>query len=213
MLLCNKLHMMCADRLFKVRYDAAVDTIHHHDMSAVLDMLHTNKRGPTLDYASQVYKRKRSKTGRIFESVLEDMLRERGISFISQVSHDANGVICAKKRGYVHDIIIDAKIGEPLKNKIVISCKTSLRERYKQDAKIPCRKMFMVTLEKVTSTEKYASTDIQVVSIGHENALENMFVELEVDAFVSDLFNLALIPLHADTDGVVQTPIPPSSST
>lgn len=196
--------MASADVLFKQRYIHAVNLHHSMDMLRLSNILQktVTAQSTDVDYAKQVYtacnsiaQRQRARRGKIFEKIIERMLEQRNIPYISQVSLDNNGVISQKKRGYVHDIIVNAKIGDKLSQKIVISCKTSLRERYKQDTKIPCRLMYMVTLDNVECCKKYSDAGIKVVSIGTDNALEKMMQELEddklVEEFVDQLFNIA----------------------
>jgi flagellar hook-basal body complex protein FliE len=130
-------------------------------------------------FANSAAQRNRNKRGKAFEAALESMLTELKIPFIRQVSHDNTGKIKSDKRGVVHDIVIDAALGDMLQDKIIISCKTSLRERYKQDSLVPCKKMYMVTLDRVSERTMAKYDKIcELVMIGENNALQNMLSEI-----------------------------------
>lgn len=192
---------MC-DSVFMKRYEQHVGKT--EDLSEIMSMLTlTSNRPPTLAFVEQVYNKcnsiaqsRRSRRGKAFETVLEDTLRDRGIPFITQASHNAEGIIVKGKKGVVHDFIVDARIGDSLKDKIIISCKTSLRERYKQDANLPCRKIYMVTLDKVAAKTKYEAVNLHIVSIGQDAALENMIRDIEnnmSETYVRDMFQGVVI--------------------
>ena len=124
------------------------------------------------DKAVSVHQSGMSRRGRILEEIIEGLLRQRGVPFLTQVS-DQSGIISPKKRGFVHDIIIDANLGDKLEDKIIVSCKTSIRERYKQDKNLKCKKLYLVTMEKVKDREKYISNGITIVTVG-TGELESM---------------------------------------
>ena len=142
-----------------------------------------------------------STNGSFLEKIIEDLLTARGIPFLRQVS-DQGGVISAKKRGCVHDIIIDAKLGDSLKDKIVISCKTSLRERYKQDGHLLAKEVCMVTFDHPRTLDKYG---VNIVSIGKDDALEKLLSRLAAEQLSKDTSG-SCCPPFSSADGSAPHP-------
>ena len=69
---------------------------------------------------------------------------------------DGNGEIIPKRSGHrIHDFVINGALGKNIEDLTIISCKMSLRERFLQDSNIPCRRLFLVTLDK-TALKKEA---------------------------------------------------------
>lgn len=94
-----------------------------------------------------------SRRGRALEDAIAGVLRRAHVPFMRQ-GCVRDGYIVKPARGvHRHDFIIGGAIGEEIANKCIISCKVSLRERFLQDAHVPCKKLFMVTLD--TKALKY----------------------------------------------------------
>lgn len=77
-----------------------------------------------------------SKGGKFFEKIVEDALREAGVAFKAQVHIDKNGMILEKKRrGCTSPDIVfgNPVVGTHISNYVVMSLKTTSRERFKQD--------------------------------------------------------------------------------
>ena len=189
-----------ADKVFLERFNKAANNA--NDLADIMRLLKVSQP-PTLKIAEDLYNKcngiaqsRRTRRGKMFEAVLEEMLKDRGIPFLKQVSHNADGIITASKRGTVHDIIVNAQLGDALSEKIIVSCKASLRERYKQDANLPCRKLFMVTLDKVPQAKnhKYAAMGVNIVCVGQDGSLDSMFEELEREVIVGALVNKLMLP-------------------
>jgi hypothetical protein len=95
------------------------------------------------DTAISTFQSGKCKNGKGFESVIENQLRVNSIPFVSQVAIDKCGRIIGTGttvEGHAHtlDILIGADLIEHIKGKHisnygVISCKTSVRERWNQD--------------------------------------------------------------------------------
>ena len=95
------------------------------------------------DTAISTFQSGKCKNGKSFESVIENQLRVNSIPFVSQVAIDKCGKIIGTGttvEGHAHtlDILIGADSiehikGEHISNYVVISCKTSVRERWNQD--------------------------------------------------------------------------------
>lgn len=135
----------------------------------------------------------RSKKGKSLEKIIENLLMEHDIPYLSQAAVDtATGTICKSSRSskstHIHDFIIDAKLGDTIHDKIVLSCKTSLRERWRQDANIKCKKLYMITLEAAskTITASLEENNITLVMVGAKEGtpLEQCIQEIK-DTLVS----------------------------
>ena len=102
----------------------------------------------------------KSKSGTSLEKIIEGFLEENDIPFKAQVSIDKDGII--NERGLQTHAIPDIVIGNPttgdsIKNYIVLSLKTTSRERAKQDdwTKRMPPKLFLY----VTASNDYPSPD------------------------------------------------------
>lgn len=86
--------------------------------------------------------------GKALENAIACLLDREKIPYLAQACVNKKHQIIAPAKGYHrHDFIIDAAIGDSYHDKIIISCKTSLRERFLQDANISCKKLFMITMD------------------------------------------------------------------
>jgi hypothetical protein len=92
-----------------------------------------------------IFQSRKSKSGKGFETLIEDQLSRADIPFISQVAINKCGIILGtgrnKDEDHAHtlDILIGASAideikGEHIRKYIVLSCKKSSRERWNQDA-------------------------------------------------------------------------------
>jgi hypothetical protein len=84
----------------------------------------------------------RSSTGYAFENIIESIFKKNDITYSSQVKLNDNHIVdftipCFEK----NSDIVDFK-------GIIISCKTSLRERYLQDKYIKCETIY-ITMDQV----------------------------------------------------------------
>lgn len=147
-----------------------------HATARLADVKQAMETGnPELVYAKciSLYNSNNSLSGGVLEKIVEGLLKERGVPFLRQKATDADGTIIAQKRGSVHDIIIDAKLGDNIKDKVIVSCKTSLRDRYKQDGNLNAKSVYMVTFDAPKDFKKYTDMGIHVVTVG-TGALEAM---------------------------------------
>lgn len=116
----------------------------------------------------------RAQKGKMLEKCIEDVLKENNIPYLSQVVVDTTGIIHAfrgKKKGvHIHDFIINASFGDSVHDKMILSCKTSLRERWRQDANIECSKMYMITMDTCSKhvMASLKENRIQLVVVGGE---------------------------------------------
>jgi hypothetical protein len=137
--------------------------------------------GQLFNKANSLAQSSRCKNGRLLEEIMEQLLKDVGITFLRQVSHNSDGLICKPKVGHsVHDIVVNAKLGDKLSEKTIISCKTSVRERYKQDGDLPAKKVYMVTFDRLSprTIENYQKKNMHMVCIGKDGALDKMFEDL-----------------------------------
>lgn len=90
-----------------------------------------------------IFQSRKCKHGKCFESIIENQLRVNSIPFVSQVAIDKTGIIIGtgttiKNHAHTLDILVGAESidlirGKHVKNYTVISCKTTIRERWNQD--------------------------------------------------------------------------------
>lgn len=90
-----------------------------------------------------IFQSGKSKYGKCFESVIENQLRVNGIPFVSQVAINKTGIIIGtgttvENHAHTLDILVGADSidlikGKHIKDYTVISCKTTVRERWNQD--------------------------------------------------------------------------------
>jgi len=102
----------------------------------------------------------RSCTGKKFEMMLKEIFDENNISYSYQVFIDENGIVVKtrKESSHILDFVVpECKMGKSLKKYTVISCKTTLRERFLQDNGIECYNKFLITVDtKINQAEKYS---------------------------------------------------------
>lgn len=97
----------------------------------------------------------RATTGKDFEKCIETILDKYNVPFSRQVKVNKDTHIIQKRSGNTHalDIVIPpVKYGDDIDNYIVLSCKTSLRERYLQDSTY--RKCYIITCDTKTNSSK-----------------------------------------------------------
>lgn len=70
-----------------------------------------------------------------FEKIVQDVLRILNVTFTSQAPINENGIVCSRAEcSEIVDIVAGpVKQGDSITGKVVFSCKTSCRERFKQD--------------------------------------------------------------------------------
>ena len=93
----------------------------------------------------------RVNVGRQFEDAIESILRNNNIDYSKQVRIDSNGMVTKKAKSTTHivDFVIPSvKINESINDKIIVSCKTTVRERILQDNGIVCKDKIAVTMDK-----------------------------------------------------------------
>lgn len=112
-----------------------------------------------------------NRTGKTFESVIAEVLNDNGVSFVEQVSVDL-ATNCFRKGSNepVVDFVIkrnsvDDPIGKPISDYIIVSCKYTCRERYKQDdwtyAHEPMKYILLVGTDDYP--KKFIDTDKRVL--------------------------------------------------
>lgn len=88
------------------------------------------------------------------EKSISKLLQERGVPFKQQVYIDKNGVIVFERKHSIEiiDFVIGkVDVGKPIQDLIVVSTKTSCRERWKQDdwtKTIPPKKYILACISK-----------------------------------------------------------------
>jgi hypothetical protein len=106
------------------------------------------------DACISLFQSNKSKKGKTFERIIEDMFADEGVPFLSQGHVATNGMIVHNKRGQhgirKPDFILDAKIGDSIQDKTIVSTKLSLRERKNQDINIAskCKRVYLLSANK-----------------------------------------------------------------
>lgn len=118
--------------------------------------------------AVSVHQTSMLKHGKRFEQFCENILKEKGIPFSSQVPVDRSGNITMGNRSrlnHVFDIVVGNVVnGDNIRNYSVVSCKTTCRERWTQDEKWsltnPPRVYVLATLsDDYPRTDRFAESD------------------------------------------------------
>lgn len=87
--------------------------------------------------------------GRHLEEAVARVFDAHGVQYLPQACVNGDGDIIKARKGYHrHDFVIDGTIGDNIRDRIIVSCKVSLRERFLQDSKVPCKRLFLVTLDE-----------------------------------------------------------------
>ena len=91
----------------------------------------------------------RATTGRDFENCIEMMFMKYKIPYSRQVCIGHNGIVCkTKNKGHTADFVIPCiEIGEAISKHYIISAKTTVRERFRQD--ISYDNLVVISLDKV----------------------------------------------------------------
>jgi hypothetical protein len=91
----------------------------------------------------------RAKTGKKFEKLVADLFTKLGVSFQEQVLITSDGIVSpsdSKSVGHRVDFVIPKPTpNSSVENYIIISCKTTLRERFRQDTTYP--RLVVITVD------------------------------------------------------------------
>lgn len=134
--------------------------------SGILDVLY--------DVNKSITQSLRARTGKVLEGLVQRALEAKRVSFGSQVvvSADApHATLSRAKARTKNHRILDFVVPSPttsLKNAIVISCKTSLRERLHQDSTLSCAKRVLVTYQKDVRKARASGFECLVLDRGKE---------------------------------------------
>ncbi len=126
----------------------------HYD-DGTLDLLYSINKSITQSY--------RSTTGKTFENCIEKIFKIYGISYSKQVFIDFSTQTIQKYSKKLHGhrvdfVIPEIQIGESLECHWVVSCKTTLRERFLQD--MLYSNCILISLEQLNPIDKILSIQI-----------------------------------------------------
>lgn len=129
--------------------------------------------------------------GRFLEKSIEDYLDKHDISYEKQVGCQNGIIVGTKRKGGVDviDIVIPKPVvGDTISCYILLSAKTTLRERWKQDLHIPARYKVFVTYEANDYRKAAVGRDVHFVHLkkGEEEAGLDTFLPTLV-SLVSNL--------------------------
>jgi hypothetical protein len=133
---------------------------------------HCDKKGKKHIYnlAMSCAQTRKAFTGNSFEKAIEKIHKDHAIEFKSQVWGDKEGNLFEKKPKqsvHKHDLIIQSKAENTLNNSYVVSIKTTLRERYRQDLDSigKCKKLILMTRETPTKQQIESVTGYNCVLV------------------------------------------------
>lgn len=176
---------MDADAFARQKFDKMKRDAKKENIRKVSELMKNKGDAETVfNKCISLHQSQNQKNGTYLEHIIENLLRVYEIPFLRQVS-DADGIIIPPgPRMGTHDIILDAKFGDAIKDKIIISCKASIRERYKQDRHLGAKKVYLVSFEhKHTLPSRFG---IEVVTIGNNGALKKLLEGLAVELLSKD---------------------------
>lgn len=120
------------------------------------------------------FQSEKSKNGRNLENLVREILTAHQIPFRTQVTIDERGLIAdgEHKRNKCHHIVdfvigdaIDA--GKSITEFQVVSCKTTARERWKQDdwtlRQVPLKYLFLTLSDDYPSKDKFGESEIRKI--------------------------------------------------
>lgn len=132
----------------------------------------------------------RSTSGKKFELLIENILKQENISYASQVYIENDKIIKTtshKKNINIVDFLIpNPKIGDSLSNYIILSCKTSLRDRTTQDFHLKSKQTIVITLDpKLNKKNNGKILYYKVINNKIDNNLTNLINYLKQFRLVS----------------------------
>jgi len=122
--------------------------------------------------------------GKSFEEAVEHELSASNIPYLRQATIDPDGNIVAtsknKKGMRKPDIIINAKVGDNIRDKIIISMKYSLRERKYEDTSVAqlCKQLYLLTVQVKNEEREYEELlkhNIHLVVVDGKHTLDECF--------------------------------------
>lgn len=145
------------EKFIKERHNVALD-----DIASILTAKFPNLESMSKNTIHELYEacisirqQHTQRNGNHFEECIKTLLTDNSIAFKQQVIIDNKGVICLgqkKKCNYILDFVIgDVEEGRSITEYIVVSCKTTCRERWTQDnwtMSIRPKKYILMTLSE-----------------------------------------------------------------
>jgi len=137
-----------------------------------------------------------SNNGKALENFCEKILRDNDIPFSSQVVINHKGVIIlnckknVKKLHHVLDIVVgDVKDGDSIQNYVVISCKTTCRERWTQDEQWsktnrPKKYVLATTSQDYPNSQRFMEAEDRVIVTSKPKTKDDRKYPLSFDDLV-----------------------------
>lgn len=134
-----------------------------------------------------------SKAGAFLEKYVEDKLRDAGVAFRAQVGLDEKGYIVEGRGTHIPDIVFgDPRPGTHISNYVVMSLKTSSRERSKLDTawtyKNPPKLFLYATLEDdYPQPEKFGESENRKLVCASTKKRDNRTFKLGFEDIIPEI--------------------------
>jgi hypothetical protein len=137
--------------------------------------------------------------GTNFENLISDKLNQNGIQFREQVVIDENGIIKAfntttiKDCFHKVDIVVgeNIEIGRSIEEFMVLSCKTTCRERWKQDdwslVTKPKKYILLTVSNDYPLSEIFQESETRKIITENPKKRDNRVYKLNYDSLISEI--------------------------
>tara|TARA_A100001015_G_scaffold109434_1_gene121430 strand:+ start:774 stop:1334 length:561 start_codon:yes stop_codon:yes gene_type:complete len=143
-----------------------------------------------------------SKGGADFENIISHKLNNNGISFREQVVIDENGIIKAFNTTTIEecfhkvDFVVgeNIEIGRSIEEFMVLSCKTTCRERWKQDdwslVTKPKKYILLTVSNDYPPSAKFQESETRKIITENPKKRDNRVYKLNYDSLISEITEL-----------------------
>ena len=143
-----------------------------------------------------------SKGGADFENIISNKLNNNGISFREQVVIDENGIIKAFNTTTIEecfhkvDFVVgeNIEIGRSIEEFMVLSCKTTCRERWKQDdwslVTKPKKYILLTVSNDYPPSAKFQESETRKIITENPKKRDNRVYKLNYDSLISEITEL-----------------------
>lgn len=154
------------------------------------------------DQSVSIFQKSKMSNGKMLECFIENLLGEKNLKFEKQVIVDTNGYITNlnhKKGGkkpqsfHIIDILINdqIKVGDHIKDMIIVSCKTTCRERWEQDEWIkqfnPKKYILVTTSDDYPSSDKFQESESRKIITNKPKNNDSRKYKLSFNEFETEI--------------------------
>jgi hypothetical protein len=153
------------------------------------------------DVNTSIHQSLQSKGGTYFENIISDKLNNNGIPFREQVVIDDNGIIKAfnttrNKCFHKVDFVVgeNIEIGRSIEEFMVLSCKTTCRERWKQDdwslVNKPKKYLLLTVSNDYPPSEIFQESETRKIITENPKNNDDRVYQLNYDNLISEITEL-----------------------